>query len=33
MLRLASDADVNGAILRGLLQRQPDLNLYVSSSE
>ena len=27
MLRLASDADFNGDILRGLFQRRPDLNL------
>jgi hypothetical protein len=27
MLRLASDADFNGDTLRGLFQRQPDLNL------
>jgi predicted nuclease of predicted toxin-antitoxin system len=27
MLRLASDADFNGDVLRGLFQRRPDLNL------
>lgn len=27
MLRLASDADVNGAILRGLERRRPDVDL------
>jgi hypothetical protein len=27
MLRLASDADFNADILRGLFRRQPDLNL------
>jgi predicted nuclease of predicted toxin-antitoxin system len=27
MLRLASDADFNGDIIRGLFQRRPDLNL------
>jgi predicted nuclease of predicted toxin-antitoxin system len=27
MLRLASDADFNGDVLRGLMQRQPDLDL------
>lgn len=27
MLRLASDADFNGDILRGLLRRQPDLGI------
>ena len=27
MLRLASDADFNGDVLRGLFQRRPDLNV------
>ncbi len=27
MLRLASDADFNGDVLRGLIRRQPDLDL------
>ena len=27
MLRMASDADFNGDVIRGLLQRQPDLEL------
>jgi hypothetical protein len=30
MLRLASDADVHGEILRGLLRREPDLDLLRS---
>jgi len=33
MLRLASDADVKGAIVRGLLRRQPDLDLIRSQDE
>lgn len=33
MLRLASDADVNGHIIRGLLRRIPELDLLRSQDE